>query len=334
MIKTFKNKSLTPSNLSPSLDPTEIQNIISLLCPSYCQPEVGFQDASFPPENKLLSRDITLKEVNDVISKLNLCSSPGMDSISYRMIYYLPSFMHNLLVNLFNNILFIGEFSTVWRKVIVFLLPKSIPGKLRPISLTSCLLKIMEKVIASCLQWWVESKGIISKTQYGFRQGKLCYDNLSLLSIEICTGLALAQYTPCIFIDVKGAFDNLLPELLLDALRQLNILERLCKFIYNNTSFRILHFLVNNSLAEPYFTYKGVLQGSVLSPLLFNLYINNLHSSTTNNCKLLQFADDTVIYNRRNDIEKLLQDLSSATLNISKFLENLGLEISPISPLL
>lgn len=211
----------------------------------------------------------------------------------------------------------------------VFLVPKSSPGKLRPISLTSCLLKVMEKVISSRLQWWIENNQILSNTQYGFRKGKSCHDNLALLSTEIQTGITLAQYTPCLFIDIKSAFNNLLPDLLISSLKKLNIPERILRFIYNITSFRILRFVNNNNLSEPFHTYKGVPQGSVLSPTLFNIYINEFCTQLTGNCNLLQFADDTAIYARGQNIEKLLQDISSSANNICQHLESLGLGISP-----
>lgn len=327
-IKSFKNRSLAPNNSSPTVDMDEASRVISTLCPDYCPPQILFQDTPLPPNNDLLGRDISEEEVSEVIIRLNPRSSPGLDGISYRIIQNMPIYLHKLLVNIYNNILLTGTYPLAWRTVLVFLIPKSTPGKLRPISLTSCLLKIMEKVLATRLQWWTESNLIISSTQFGFRRGKSCFDNLALLTTEIQTGITLAQYTPCLFIDIKGAFDNLLPELLVHILRNLNIPERFVRFIFNLTSFRMLRFMLNNNLSEPYYTYKGVPQGSVLSPILFNLYVNNLSSHLYNNCKLLQFADDTVIYARGHDIDNLLHDISISANQMCASLEDLGLQIS------
>lgn len=198
-----------------------------------------------------------MNEISDVILRLNPRSSPGLDGISYWMIKKLPSFMHSILAKFYNNILYTGSFPLIWRNVMVFLIPKS-TGKLRPISLTSCLFKVMEKVIATRMQWWIKNNRILSRSQCGFRKGKSCHDNLALLSTEIQTGITLTQFTPCLFIDIKSAFDDLLPDLLVLTLRKLNIPERLIKFIYNVTSFRILRFVITNSLSESFYTYKGV----------------------------------------------------------------------------
>lgn len=150
-----------------------------------------------------------------------------------------------------------------------------------------------------------------------------------LLSTEIYTGIALAQYTPCLFLDIKRAFDNILPNILFQILRDLKIPESICKFVYNLISSRLLYFNIDRELSSPYLTHKGVPQESVLSPLLFKLYINKLREETTNNCKILQFADDTVIFTGGFDSEEILHNLSLAATNISNYLENIDLEISP-----
>lgn len=85
-------------------------------------------------------------------------------------------------------------------------------------------------------------------------------------------------------------------------------------FSDNLTSFRILHFVINDELSQSYHTYKGIPQGSVLSPLLFNLYINKLNKQITHNCRVLQFADDTVLYTRGDKIEEILLNLFESAI--------------------
>lgn len=78
-----------------------------------------------------------------------------------------------------------------WRSSVTLFVPKSTPGKFRPISLNSCFLKILENLIFCRLDWWVEKEDLLPSFQFGFRKGKSCLNNLSLLATEIHTGFVL-----------------------------------------------------------------------------------------------------------------------------------------------
>lgn len=145
--------------------------MIRSLCPDYCPPPIYNCTPPFPPQNNLLDRPILTDEVTKVIRDLNIKSSPGLDSISYNMLSHSPVFIHKLLGHIYNEILFSGFFPLQWKKSLVFLIPKATPDKLRPISLTSTLLKILEKILATRLQWFCEEKKLFLKTQFGFRKG-------------------------------------------------------------------------------------------------------------------------------------------------------------------
>lgn len=90
-----------------------------------------------------------------------------------------------------------------------------------------------------------------------------------------------------------------------------------------------MQFVINGEISGPLFSYKGVPQGSILSPLLFNIYIAKCQKLVANKCEILQFADDIVIYFRSSKIEHTLKTLDSSTNKFASHLESRGLTISP-----
>lgn len=113
-------------------------------------------------------------------------------------------------------------------------------------------------------------------------------------------------------------------------LENLGLPPKLCYFIYNLIHFRKIQFVINGNLSETKFSYKGVPQGSILSPLLFNLYVAKCKDHILNDCKILQFADDIVIFKRSADPGKALQSIESSAHRLTFFLNSKGLEVSPL----
>lgn len=117
----------------------------------------------------------SIQEFEAIIKKLRIKSSPGLDQIDYSIISSLPTSYYNILLSILNELLDKGFFPDSWTHSFASLIPKNSPEKFRPISLTSCLLKILEKLILT-LDWWVESKDLLPNTQFGFRKRKSCHD--------------------------------------------------------------------------------------------------------------------------------------------------------------
>lgn len=149
---------------------------------------------------------------------------------------------------------------------------------MRSISLTSCFLKVLEKLILNRLYWLLESSRhpILSNSQFGFRKFRSCQDNLTTLTAAIHEGFAAGSPTVAVFVDIKFAFDNVLPHILMNDLLELQFSPKTVKFIENLISSRQVQFVIHGALTAPRTSRKGTPQGSVLSPTLFNMYLRKL----------------------------------------------------------
>jgi hypothetical protein len=115
-----------------------------------------------------LDTPLDIEELNSAIDSVKVESSPGLDSINYKVIKYLPEEMRKLLLTLYNEILQTGGFSNEWKQYAIFFIPKEDGKNFRPISLAPCLLKILERIINGRLSWWLEHHKKPPDLQFGF----------------------------------------------------------------------------------------------------------------------------------------------------------------------
>lgn len=167
VVKRFKNRRLEiakPVSLSNLTFLPEVLSTISSICPPSSL-HLTYSSLQELPQNSTQCHSFFspffCREFCSVLSDLKIKSSPGLDQIDYKIITSLPESYLDLLLDILNEILTAGLFPPSWGVSLVFLIPKSAPGRFRPISLTSCTLKVLEKLILSRLEWWVESTGIL-----------------------------------------------------------------------------------------------------------------------------------------------------------------------------
>ena len=261
-------------------------------------------------------------------------SAPGMDSIKFNLLKNLPVSAKRRLLNLFNKCVELNTVPREWKQVKVIAIRK--PGKptsdynsYRPIAMLSCIRKLLEKIILGRLDLWVESNNLLSSTQFGFRRGKGTNDCLALLSSEIQLAFAKKLEMPSVFLDIKGAFDSVSIDILVEKLRTNGLSSVLSNFLHNLLSEKSMYFTCGTTSTSR-LSYMGLPQGSCLSPLLYNFYVNKIDECLVNNCTLRQLADDCVVSfipdKGGNDLRKPLQDTLD---NLSLWAAELGIDFSP-----
>lgn len=275
----------------------------------------------------------SLQELKSAISSRR-DSAFGLDGIPYKM-------LKNVSIEALSNILRV--FNLLWQKMIIpnewktdCLIPVLKPNKVRnkaesyrPVALTSCMGKTFEQLIKQRLEFYIESNSLLPSNQFGFRRGCSTRDSISHLQLDIYNSNKMNNYFVGVFFDVVGAFNNINLHVLCGELSALGIPEKVIIWIFNFLHGREVYVKVNKCLIGPRFSFKGVCQGGILSPLIYLLYLHRLNIVLGPEVTNLQFADDLVIYASGSDINSVETILNKALIKLNNYFHYLNLDISP-----
>ena len=228
-------------------------------------------------------------------------STPGQDNINYTTLQHLPNESLTLLLHQINNIWRTGNIPTQWKHAVIIPLLKPTQDPLqassyRPIALTSCVGKTMERMVNNRLKYYLEQNNLIPDTQCAFRKNRSCTDHLTRLSDDIHKSINRRHKVTAIFIDLHKAFDRLEPLILLQKLKHLNITGNMFNYIYNFLTNRTASIKVNNHFSDTFNLYSGTPQGAILSTTLFLLLLSDIPKLTHKNIRISIFADDIAIW--------------------------------------
>lgn len=278
---------------------------------------------------------VTEDEVQTLIRQLKPRSAPGSDGISNKILKILPAQLICLLAAIFNSAMTNAIFPSAWKEADVIGIhkpgkDKSVASSYRPISLLKSLGKLYERVLVARLKDFVFTNNILIDEQFGFRPKHSCTHQLHRLTEHILRGLngsLRPRGTGALFFDVAKAFDKVWHNGLLYKLYKLGVPDRLVHIIRDYLSDRTFRFRVEGTRSSPRPIRAGVPQGSVLSPLLFSLYVNDI--PRTPRVELALFADDTALYTTDRDMTKLSQRLQSAATTLGDWFRLWRIEVNP-----
>ena len=198
----------------------------------------------------------------------------------------------------------------------------------RPISNLPVLSKVFEKLTLSRMLSFADKHKLLSESQFGFRSGKNVTQAALMLTTHIVQAYHKRFYVSCFFLDLRKAFDTIDHTILLRKLYYMGFREPLNYYLKSYLSGRMQHVQVEDFKSNNLVITKGVPQGSVLGPLLFNLYINDIVSVV--DAEAVLFADDAAFVisaptlpEMYDKVKQLFSDLNEY-LTLNKLVPNLG----------
>jgi hypothetical protein len=251
--------------------------------------------------------------ISDIIKTFEPKKSVDMDGISMHLLKYIDSAIAVPLAHVFNLSLRSGIFPDKLKMSRVIPIFKSgdstIPDNYRPISLVNAFGKILEKIVALKLINHLDSNNLIYQKQFGFQKGLSTEHNLIHLVNYVSKAMNDNKFCVGIFLDIKKAFDVVPHDLLLKKLKRLGIKNNALSWFKSYLANRSQCVEINGRRSGPRKIKLSVMQGSVLGPLLFLCFINDL-GNVSELFKLL-FADDTCALHSDKDFTNLINYANS-----------------------
>jgi hypothetical protein len=231
-----------------------------------------------------LDYTITQEEIRQAVRKLKNGKAAGLDNIKNEMIKAGVNELIGPLTLLFNNILSTGNYPDEWQEGYITPIHKKgstrTPGNYRGITINSCLAKVFSSVMNYRLEQFVQDSNIMHESQIGFKKGSRTSDHLFVLDSLIDKYVRKPQGKNCrlyvCFVDFRTAYDTVWRNGLLYRLLKYGTgtkFYNVIKSMYTSVKTRVK---VTDGFTELFDSHIGLKQGDVLSPLLFNLYINEL----------------------------------------------------------
>ncbi len=261
---------------------------------------------------------VTSEEIINTVSQLR-DSSPGYDGIPMKLLRVLMPSLCPVILYLCNMSFSTGIFPKHLKIAKVLPLYKSGDGKLfknhRPISVLPVISKILEKIMYNRLSEFCKSNNIISDAQYGFRRGKSTETALTTFSNDVLAAFDNRLFTISVFLDLAKAFDTVNHSILLEKLKHYGIRNNTYTWFESYLQDRKQYVEYRQSKSSELTLSIGVPQGSILGPLLFNLYVNDFVNSNAL-FKTILFADDTTLYASHNNLNTLVQSVNNELYNV------------------
>ena len=275
--------------------------------------------------------NFTVDEVLKVVRDINVSKSSGLDSISSFIIKEAFGILLPQITYMMNLSVKTSIFPKAWKKALVIPIPKS--GNLtqvqnyRPISLLPLPGKILEKLVHKQLENYIETNSLLVDTQHGFRKKHSTIHSVEQLTNYIEKKMNRGMTTLATFVDFRKAFDCVQHPVLLKKLSSLGINNSTIRWFTSYLTDRKQRVLANNVYSSYQTVTQGVPQGSVLGPLFYILYANDI-SDTIINCKVAMYADDTVLYTADSNFEDSMRKMRSDVQALSSWCGENGIRMN------
>ena len=275
-------------------------------------------------------------ELSQAIESMKTKGAPGKDQIAPRFLKALGPNAIDLLLNIINESWSTGISPFSWREaIIVPLLKKGKPASdidsFRPVSLTSCVAKTMERMVANRITYLAEVNGWWSKDQAGFRSQRSCEDQVLRLTQSISNAL---QSTPpsrsiLALLDFSKAYDKVWKNRLFQIMLNKGVPRAMVNWCRGFLSDRRAMVRIDGVLGKSFKLHQGVPQGAVLSPILFLFFIDGISDVIPEDAQISLYADDIAVWGQNKDKARAQEVVQEAVSRIANWSKSHKLVLNP-----
>lgn len=256
-----------------------------------------YNHTSLDPKHKFKIQT-SPREIKNIIKILPNNKSPGLDGLDNKILKNLTSKAIVQLMHIINAILITGHFPDQWKQSVIVPIPKNNkdltnPNNYRPISLLSSLSKLAERVILLQIKSFERRNEVVIDEQFGFRAGHSTSMQTARIACSIKDEFLKHKVTSMCLLDIEKAFDTVWLDGLVYKLIKLDFPQHLIQLISSYLENRQFSVRIGTQLSENKTPKAGVPQGSVLGPVLFNYFINDIPKFSKTQMAI--YADDTAI---------------------------------------
>ena len=274
-------------------------------CPDKSMPEFALPPIITEDRELVLSPEL----IEDAISEIKLDSAPGPDGIPSILLKRCATSLSHPIHLLWSESMFLGVVPSYYKTGYVTPLFKKgsrcDAANYRPVTLTSHVVKVYERVVRKHMIQYLEANSLLSDKQHGFRSNRSCLTQMLDHFDSIFEGLTHGNDTDSIYLDFAKAFDKVDTDLLLHKLSRYGFHQNLINWIQSFLTDREQVVVVNGVHSNSAKVLSGVPQGSVLGPLFFLLFINDLEE-VVKASRVSFFADDTRVSKQIGCLEDCL----------------------------
>lgn len=312
---------IKPSDLNSHFASTAFRTIGKLPVPK-SDIKTFIQNADINDETSFRLRPGTYSAVLKIIKNMRNDTSTGPDQIPSKFIKMVAEHICSPLTYIINTFISQNKYPNPWKQSRIVPINKiSNPvdrSDYRPISILPCLSKIFEKIVLHQLVDFIDTTAIYKETVSGFRKGHSTGTALLKLRDDIKQAMKAGEVTLVVLVDFSKAFDTICHHSLIKKMSKLGFSKQFLYWTLSYLSDRSQFVQIDADKSEKVPIHHGVPQGSILGPVLFNLYVNDLQDVV--NTSTIQYADDTTIYkscrpgninSAETDINNYLNSLSS-----------------------